>query len=50
MIMKKYLNYIFEGKIDELRVKYKDKVPEDVFNYFVSNMVKKTIWCWFNIT
>lgn len=39
--MKNYLNYIFEGKIDDLKVKYKDVVPEEIFNYFLSNMAKK---------
>lgn len=39
--MKRYINFILEGKIEDLREKYKGKIPEDIFDYFLSNMSKK---------
>lgn len=39
--MKRYINFILEGKIEDLREKYKGKIPDDIFDYFLSNMSKK---------
>jgi len=38
--MKRYINFILEGKIDDLRERYKDKIPTEIFDYFLSNMKK----------
>lgn len=37
--MKKYNNFILEGKIEDIRLKYQDDIPNYILNFFIHNLV-----------
>lgn len=39
--MKKYLSFILEGKIDDIKEKYQGKIEDDILNYFVNVTIDK---------